>query len=63
VVNGSIDAYLYQTPKLWDLTAFSCIIQEAGGSILNQKGNPWKEGQPLLICVPELTEQLVSVLT
>jgi myo-inositol-1(or 4)-monophosphatase len=40
VASGCIDAYLYETPKLWDIAAFACIIKEAGGVILNQQGKP-----------------------
>ncbi len=59
VAQGSVDAYLYETPKIWDIAAMQCIIGEAGGVFLKQNGEPWKEGESLVVTTPALASALL----
>lgn len=60
IAKGNVDAYLYDTPKLWDIAAMECIIKEAGGLVLNHRGNEWHEEEPLLICTPNIRNELIA---
>ncbi len=62
LARGNIDAYLYDTPKIWDIAAMECIIKEAGGLVLDQNGRPWQDGAPICICTPAIREQLFACL-
>lgn len=62
IASGKIDAYVYDSPKLWDIAAMHCIIEEAGGLVLDQQGNPWHDGAPLLICTPGIREEILACL-
>lgn len=62
IAEGKIDAYIFDRPKIWDIAAMQLIIEEAGGVVLDQKGNPWKEEQPLLITTKSLQNELVNLL-
>ncbi len=62
IATGKVDAYLYDTPKLWDIAAMQCIIEEAGGLVLDQRGDPWDGVAPLLVCVPGIRDELIACL-
>lgn len=50
VAEGSADVYPRTGPTMeWDTAAAHCIVQEAGGSVLDLEGNPLLYNKPILI--------------
>lgn len=63
VANGSIDAYNVDDLEPWDMAAGALIIQEAGGCVLNTRGEKFDVMVPKILCAgtEELCRQLVAI--
>ncbi len=64
LAQGQIDAYVYDTPKIWDIAAMECVIKEAGGLLFSAKGGGiWQgNGDPIVVCTPGIKKELLALL-
>jgi len=69
---GCFDAVFGNKCKLWDITAGTIIVQEAGGSVTDHHGRPWfpldlatyrGAPTPFMAATPKLLQQLLAELS
>ncbi len=49
VANGTFDAFYECNLKPWDVAAGLLIVEEAGGTVSNHKGEPYRLGDPIIV--------------
>lgn len=63
LADGRLDGYWEQKLQPWDWAAGSLLVQEAGGTVTDYKGHPWKPGTPNIVASNGLLhEQMLAVL-
>lgn len=63
VANGSIDGYHVDDLYPWDMAAGVLLVREAGGFVLNPKGDDFDIMKPNIVCAgtETLCRELVSM--
>lgn len=42
LAEGAADAFISSGDRLWDFAAGLCLVQEAGGTVCDWRGRPWR---------------------
>lgn len=63
VARGGMDFYINLDGHLWDLAAAWCIVEEAGGAVLNTNGKPFQASdEDILLTNGVITQPVVDAL-